>query len=133
MMGDDFNAGALMVNVSVPLTDWWGGSHAIKKQSLEIQKAENERQNNMELLVVKTKQCWNELQEAYKQILISQKSNDLSQENMRMNRNSYQIGIITLSDLLESQSLLQQSMDKYIESYTNYQIKVSSVMSVSSD
>ncbi len=124
LLGDDFNAAMLMVSVSVPISDWWGGSHAIKKQSLRIQQAENERQNNLELLTVQIEQSWNNLQESYKQTLLSKRAIGVAEENLRMNRQSYQAGTMTLSDLLETQSLLQQSTDKYIEAYTNYQLKV---------
>ena len=124
LMGNDFNAAMLMVNVSVPITDWWSGSHAIKKQSLRVKQAENDRLNAMELMVVQIEQAWNELQEGYKQILLSKQAIGLAEENLRMNKQSYLAGTMTLSELLETQTLLQESTDKYIESYTNYQIKI---------
>ena len=123
-MSDDYSAGILMVSVSVPITDWWGDSHAIKKQSLRIKQAENDRQNALELLAVQIENAWNGVQESYKQIFVSKKSINVAQENLRMNKQSYLAGTMTLSDLLETQTLLQESTDKYIESYTNYQIKV---------
>ncbi len=124
LMGNDFNAALLMVNVSVPISDWWGGSHAIKKQALRVKQAENDRQNALELLAVKIEQAWNELQEGYKQILLSKQAISVAEENLRMNKQSYLAGTMTLSDLLETQTLLQESTDKYIESYTNYQLKI---------
>ena len=124
LMGNDFNAAMLMVNVSVPISDWWSGSHAIKKQGLRVKQAENDRQNAMELMAVQIEQAWNELQEGYKQILLSRQAIGLAEENLRMNKQSYLAGTITLSELLETQTLLQESTDKYTESYTNYQIKI---------
>lgn len=123
LLDSDYNAGVVMANVSIPISDWWGGSHAIKRQSLKLKQAENERQNNIELLTVQIEQSWNELQESYKQVLLAQKSIASSEENMRMNHETYRAGTITLSDLLEAQSLLQQSKDQYVEAYTNYKMK----------
>ena len=124
LMGDDFNAGIVMVNLSVPVSGWWKGSYAIKKQTLKMKQAQNTKQNNIELLKVGIEQSWNELRESYKQILLSKQAIGLAEENLRMSRQSYQAGIMTLSELLETQSLLQDSADKYIEAYTNYQYKM---------
>ena len=35
----------------------------------------------------------------------------------------YQAGTATISDLLDAQTLYQQSRDKYVESVTNYEVK----------
>lgn len=37
--------------------------------------------------------------------------------------NLYKAGIVTLTDVLDAQTLLQQNRDKYVESYANYQKK----------
>ena len=77
----------------------------------------------MQLLAVQTQQNWNELDEAYNQLLISQKSIDLAKENLRMQQDYFDAGTATLSDLLDAQSMYQQSMDGFTEAYVNYQVK----------
>lgn len=115
--------GMVFGTVTVPITDWWGGGHAIKKSRLAEQIARNERESNRQLLAVQTQQNWNELDEAYNQLLISQKSIDLAKENLRMQQDYFDAGTATLSNLLDAQSMYQQSMDGFTEAYVNYQVK----------
>jgi outer membrane protein TolC len=117
------NFGMLFATVSVPITDWWGGSHAIKRKKLERLSAENTRRNNTGLLLIQIQQILNELNEAYTQVQLSQKTISLAEENLRISNDNYTAGITTLSDLLEAQTLLQQSRDQHIESLTQYYIK----------
>lgn len=116
--------GLVFGTVSIPISDWWGGAHAIKKLKINEQIAKNERDNNLQLLSVQIEQTWNELQEAYQQLLIAQQSIDLSNENLRMQQDFYQAGTGTLSDLLNAQSMLQQSMDAYTNAFVTYQVKM---------
>lgn len=111
------------VSVSVPISGWWGGSHSIKKQKLQVESAENQLADSSELLVIAMQKAWTDLQDAYKQILIARNSIEQSTENLRLNENYYHAGTTTMSDLLEAQTLFQQSRDKYIETYAQFQIK----------
>jgi len=117
-MKNDF--GMLFATVSIPITDWWGGSHAIRQKKIEKQAAENMRKESAELLLVQMQQTRNELNEAYYQVLLSQESISVAEENLRMSKDNYNAGITTLADLLEAQNLLQQSRDQYTESMTGY-------------
>ena len=117
--------GVVFGTVTVPITDWWGGGHAIKRSRIQEQMARNERDQNMQLLEVQTEQTWNELFEAYQQLLIAQQSVRLAEENLRLQSDYYEAGTATLSDLLGAQSMLQQSTDSFAEAYTDYQLKLS--------
>lgn len=111
------------VSVSVPLSGWWGGSHAIKKQNLQVKNAENRLADTSELLVIAMQKAWTDLQDAYKQILIARSSIDQSTENLRLNEDYYHAGTTTMSDLLDAQTMFRQSRDKYVETYAQFQIK----------
>lgn len=111
------------VSVSVPISAWWGGSHAIKRQNLQVINAQNQLADNSELLVIAMQKAWTDLQDAYKQILIARKSIEQSTENLRLNKDFYHAGTTTMSDLLDAQSMFQQSRDKYVETYAQFQIK----------
>lgn len=111
------------VSVSVPITDWWGGSHAIKKRKLQVANAENRLSDNSELLMIAMRKSWTDLQDAYRQILIAQNSIEQSTENLRLNEDYYRAGTTTMSDLLDAQSMYRQSRDKYVDAYAQFQIK----------
>ncbi len=112
-----------MVTVSVPISSWWGGSHDMKRRKLQVESAENEKRDKSELLVVKMRKAWNDLTDAYRQVAIAQESIMQSEENLRLNTDYYQTGTATMSALLDAQSLFQQSRDKYVESFTDYEVK----------
>ena len=123
ILDTDHSFGMIFATVSVPLTDWWGGSHAIRKQKLQLKAAEYTRQDTNEKLLLQMQKLWNELEEAYEQAKISEDSVKTAEENVRLSTDYYQVGTETLSDLLNAQSLLQQSRDQYTDDYTNYLIK----------
>ena len=120
--------GMVFGTVTVPISDWWGGGHAIKRCRINEQMARNEREQNMQLLEIQTEQTWNELYEAYQQLLIAQQSVRLAEENLRLQNDYYEAGTATLSDLLNAQSQLQQSADSFTEAYSDYQLKLSSYL-----
>lgn len=111
------------VTVSVPITGWWKGSHEIKRHKLQVRNAENQRTDQGELLVIRMQHAWNDLNDAYKQIGIARLSIEQADENLRLNNDYYAAGTCTMSDLLNAQTLYQQSRDKYVETCTQYEVK----------
>ena len=116
--------GMLMATVSIPISDWWGGSHNIKRKKIEYQKAVDQLNDNAEMLKIRMQSAWNNVQEAYQQLTIAERSIEQATENLRMNRDFYQAGTTTMSDLLEAQLLYQQALDKRTDAYTDYQNKL---------
>lgn len=123
LMDDDHAFGMVFVSVSIPISDWWGGSYNIKKQKLQLQNAENDLQDKSELLMIKMQEAWNDLEDAYKQIIIARKSIEQATENLKLNDDYYKAGTISMSDLLDAQSIYQQTKDGYIDAYSRYRIK----------
>lgn len=117
------NMGMVFATVSIPISDWWGGSHAIKRRSLQIQNAEMERDNDKDLLLIGMQKDLNDWEDACKKTAVAQKSIEQSTENLRLNQNYYKAGTSTMSDLLDAQSLYQQSRDKYVDAYAQCKIK----------
>lgn len=115
--------GAVFVSVSVPLSGWWGGSHAIKQQKIKEQIAYNDKLDVEEQLLLQMQNVRNDLDNAYKQILLAKEAIEQSSENLRLNNDYYRAGTVTLTDVLDAQTLLQQSRDKYIETYAAYEQK----------
>ena len=82
--------------VTVPLTGWWGGSHAIKKEKLQVKNTENQLADQRELLVIRMKNAWNGVNEAYEQMKIARLSIEQSTENLRLNTDYYKAGTCTI-------------------------------------
>ena len=112
-----------VLTVSVPISSWWGGSHDIKRQKLQVASDIDDKQNQSELLIIRMRKAWNDLNDAYKQVAIAQESIEQSEENLRLNTDYYQAGTSTISDVLDAQTLYQQSRDQYVESIAKYEVK----------
>jgi outer membrane protein TolC len=122
-MDKDHPFGVAFVSVSVPISGWWGGSHAIKQRKAQTIIAQQTRDDASELLQINMQHLWDDVKDSYQQILIAHNSIEQSAENLRLNRNHYNAGMITMSDLLEAQSLYQQSRDKLVDAYSQFRIK----------
>ena len=109
--------------VSIPLSGWWGGSHDMKRKKLAVRNAENTLQDNSQLLVINMENKWNDMNDAYRQIGIALESIGQAEENLRLHDDYYRAGTATMSDLLEAQTLYQNSRSAYVEAYAGYQIK----------
>ena len=114
----------LFATVSVPITDWWGGSYAIKRKKIEQQKAQELLEDNAELLKIRIQNAWNGVEESYQQLLLAKRSIEQAEENLRLNRDYYKAGTSRMSDLLEAQLLYQQSHDKHTDAFADYQNKL---------
>lgn len=115
--------GMVFASVAIPLSDWWGGTHAVRQKNVQLKIAEETKRSNSELLLVQMQQLWNELEEAYNQVQISKESVTKATENARISTDCYHAGTVAISDLLNAQSLLQQSRDQYTEDLTAFFIK----------
>ncbi|MCD8282950.1 MAG: TolC family protein, partial [Prevotella sp.] len=124
IIDDRQNLAAIYATVTVPLTDWWGGSHAIKRLKYAQDVAEQERDDNAKLLLISMQNSWNAVEETYKEVALAQKSIGQSKENLRLNTDFYSAGTIPLSDLLQAQTLYQQTADGYAEALAAYNIAV---------
>ncbi len=116
--------GMVFATVSVPISDWWGGSHAIKRKKIARQQAEEQLADNSELLKIRMLNAWNNVEESRQQLEIAQRSIEQAEENLRLNRDYYKAGTSKMSDLLEAQLLYQQSLDRRTDAFADYQNKL---------
>jgi outer membrane protein TolC len=123
LMDKDHPFGVAFVSVSVPISGWWGGSHAIKQRKAQTVIAQQTRDDASDLLQINMQHLWDDVKDSYQQILIAHNSIEQSTENLRLNRDHYNAGMITMSDLLEAQSLYQQSRDNLVDVYSQFKIK----------
>ncbi len=112
-------------SLSVPISDWWGGSHKLKQQNLKIEKIRNKLSETSELLMLQINQADNEVKESFDQVQLALKSVEQARENLKVTDDNYRSGNISISDLLEAQALFQSSNDNLTNSRCNYQIAMS--------
>lgn len=120
----------VFASVKIPISDWWGASHTIKERKFKEQIAQNNYKDNSELLTLQIQKTWNELDEAYTQTEVSGQIVKQAEENLRINSDNYNSGIVNISDMLEAQMMLQQAKDQLTESRVNYKMKLVSYLQV---
>ena len=124
LLDNDHTFGMVFASVSVPISDWWGGSHAVKRKKIAQQQAEEQLVDNSQLLKIRMQNAWNNVEEARQQLQIAQRSIEQAEENLRMNRDYYKAGTSKMSDLLEAQLFYQQSLDRRTDAFADYQNKL---------
>lgn len=130
MTDKNVDDGMVFAQVSVPISEWWGGAHALKKARIREEQAENDRLQARELLAVEIEKTWSDVQEAYAQILLSKRSVTSAAENLRENRAFYQAGTAPLTDLLDAETLYTQSRDNLTSACAAYRTSLARYMRV---
>lgn len=123
LLEENQNFGALFVSVKVPLSGWWGGSHAINKKNIAIANAQIQFEDGQEMLQIAMRDAWDNLTAAYRKMETASESITQATENLRLNRQYYDVGVSTITDLLEAQTLYKRACDQFIAAYSDYRVK----------
>lgn len=124
LLDNDRTFAMVFATLSVPISDWWGGSHAVKHKKIELQKAQEQLEDNAQLLGIRLQKTWNDADEARQLVEIASRGIKQAEENLRLNRDYYRVGTSTMSNLLEAQLLYQQACDRHTEAYADLQHKL---------
>ena len=127
---NNYTNGLAYVSVSIPISDWWGGSYAIKEQKIKQRIAENTFEDTKGLLNLQMEKAWTDVNEAWQQIAIMKETATQAEENLKVSQTGYNSGVVTLSDLLEAQALVAETADKLIEAQTQYKLAVTTYLQV---
>jgi len=120
--GGNTTFGLVFGSVKIPISGWWEASYKMRERRLKEEKNKNSVTDNTEKLLLQMQQARNTLDEAYQQVLLAKVSIRQAEENVKVNQDNYEAGIINVSDMLDAQAQLQQSWDYYTEALTHYQI-----------
>ena len=124
VLGNNHTFGMVFATASIPISDWWGGSHSIKRKKIAQRQAEEQLADNASQLKIRVQKSWNDVNEAIQQLSIAKRSISQAKENLRLNQDYYKAGISKMSDLLEAQMLYQQALDKHADATANYHNKL---------
>lgn len=101
-----------VVNLTVPI--WHGNEaqHKIKAAKYEYERTMLEQENLVEKMNLELQQAANVLNESIVELELARKSVEQAAENLRNSRRSFDVGLESLSELLEAQTLWQQAYAK---------------------
>ena len=126
-------SGTIFATVSIPLSDLWGGSYAIKKQKIKEQIAYNKYEQGKQLLLLEMKQAQNDFDESYRQVNIAKSAIAQSIENLRLYNNYLAAGTTEISQVLDAESMLSQSQNNYTDACINYYINKAKYLQVTNN
>jgi outer membrane protein TolC len=110
--------------VTIPLTDWWGGSYTLKEHKLKEEIAQNNADYTAQMLKLQIEKAWADMLESYQQIKIAEEAIGQARENLKITTDNYEAGTIGISDLLEAQALFQNTCDNLTEARCSYKIRM---------
>lgn len=120
LLNQNHSFGAVFANITIPISSWWGGSHAIKKSKIEAANARLEMDNLSQMLQLNMDNTWDNLTAAHRKMGIAHESIEQATENLRLNENYYRAGVTTITNLLEAQTMYRKSCDTYTQAYCNF-------------
>ena len=84
--------GTLFAFVQIPISGWWGGAHAIKKQKLALADAREQLTDKGQKLVIHMNSSWAAVETSHKKLLIAHNAIIQAEENLRLNKDYYRVG-----------------------------------------
>ena len=96
----------------------------VRAAKAKLEQTRLEQENMNEQMLLELTQAANNLDEAQLESTIAERSLQQAEENMRVSRSQYDVGLETLSDHLEAQALWQQAYETHVDArfrlYLNY-------------
>jgi outer membrane protein TolC len=125
LMNDGGRAtGTLFAFVQIPISGWWGGSHAIKKQKLALDDAREQLTDKGQKRVIHMNSSGAAVETSHKKLLIAHNAIIQAEENLRLNKDYYRVGSTKMSDLLLAEQQYQAACDRYTDAYSDMQTKI---------
>lgn len=117
---DDFPFAA--ASLSIPILNWGKGIKGIKKAKLELDNKRLELSKNERLMNIELRQAEQNITDGYNMIKSASIAVAQATENLRNMKLNYEVGMSTLTDLLDAQAQWQDARSCQIEAETQYKI-----------
>ena len=101
--------------MKVPIVNFGEGSNKIRSAKAKQTIAQLEQADLSEQMMLEQQQALQALDEAQKELTLTESALSQAEENMRLSRQQYEVGYETLSDYLEAQAMWQQAYAAKVE------------------
>ncbi len=112
-----FNDGsfAVLLNVSVPIYHFGERHNKVRAAKAKLIQSRLQQENLNEQMLLELTQAANNFDEARLESQLADRSLQQAEENMRVSQKQYEVGLETLSDHLEAQTLWQQAYEVFVD------------------
>lgn len=111
-----------LLSVQIPLFHWGEGIKKVKRAKIEVDNARLSLERNRRLMQLEVNQNYNNLVTGTSLVKSAQSAMNEADENLSIMQKQYEVGMATLTDLLEAQSQWHTSYSNLIEARTQYRI-----------
>lgn len=110
------------LSLTLPIFHWGEGYRKIKKAKIEVENAELSLNKNRKLLELQAQQAYNNYKNGVDLIKNAEIAFEEAEHNLKQMQSQYELGFMTLTDLLEAQAQWQASYSNLIEAKTQFRI-----------
>lgn len=114
---------SVVLNVSVPLYHFGERTNKVRAAKAKLEQSRLEQENLNEQMLLELTQAANNLDEARLESELSDRSLLQAEENMRVSKSQYEVGLETLSDHLEAQALWQKAYETKVDAHFQHYLK----------
>jgi outer membrane protein TolC len=118
----DNTAFSAVVNVSIPLFHWGEGRNKVRSAMAEKKMASLQRDELTEKMELEIQQALQAYSESEARVVLTKRSLNQAEENLRESGDRYESGLETLSNLMEAQAMWQQAQSEVIGANSAYKI-----------
>ncbi|HXK80651.1 MAG TPA: TolC family protein [Bacteroidales bacterium] len=118
--GSDWSLG---LTVNIPIFHWGDRIHTMRASKSLMEYTNLQLQEAEQMIQLEIMQTWLLFKEAVKKVDLCEKSLMQAEENLRLSRDSFNEGMIPLSDLLEAQAMWQSAFSSLIESKSELKVQ----------
>ncbi|MDE6794758.1 MAG: TolC family protein [Muribaculaceae bacterium] len=111
-----------VLSLQVPIFHWEEGIKKVKRAKIEVENARLSLERNKRLMQLEANQNYNNLVTGVALVKSAETAMREADENLRIMQEQYEVGLCTLTDLLEAQSQWHSSYSNLIEARTQYRI-----------
>ena len=108
---------SVLLNVSVPIFHFGERSNKVRAAKAKLAQTRLEQENLNEQMLLELTRAANNLDEAKLESELSDRSLAQAEENMRISKGQFDVGLETLSDHLEAQALWQQAYENKVDAH----------------
>lgn len=112
LTGNSFSA---LFSVNIPLFQWGEGISRVRSKKVEHQMAQLQREDASEKMILEMTMALNEVEESKLEVEMTQESLAQATENLNVSKDQFDVGLETLTNHLEAQTLWQKSWAELIE------------------
>lgn len=112
----------IAAQLSIPLFQWGQGFHKQKAAQIRIHQAENDLSHSTDLIKLEVLQVQVKVEEAFEAIIIAEKNIAEAEESLEETRASFEVGLNTTTDLLNSQADWQKAKSQHIQALAQFKV-----------